>query len=141
MPIGNKNKAIAGLGTHHIAIRARNWEESIKFYTEVMGMETAVEMSSPERRAVLLDIGDGSHIELFEATANSPKSPDDPDHDPVMHFAFSITDIESALERVRQAGMEITSELRTTDIGHLNITIAFFKGPNQEIIELFQVNS
>jgi len=141
MPVGNKNKAIAGLGSHHIAVQTRDWDESIKFYTEVMGMEVAVEFGSPDRRIVLLDIGDGSHMELFEPTDDSPKLDDEPGHDPVTHIALTTTDIEGAVQRVKDAGMEITREISTVDIGHLNITIAFFIGPNKEIIEFFQVNN
>lgn len=141
MPVGNKNKAIAGLGSHHIAIQTRDWDSSIAFYTEVMGMEKIVEFGSSERRIILLDIGDGSHIELFEPTSESPKHDDEPGHDPVTHFALFTTDIESAVKRVRDAGMTITTEPKTVDLGHLNVTVAFFIGPNQEIIEFFQVNN
>ena len=104
-----------------------------------MGMEKIVQFGSAERRAGLFDIGDGSHMELFETSPDSSHA--DPNHLPVMHFAFTTTDIEAAVERVREAGMEITTEPKTLDLGHLNITIAFFNGPNQEIIEFFQVNN
>ena len=43
MPIGTKNNIIAGGGTHHIAIQARDWDESIKLYRDVLGMTLAVE--------------------------------------------------------------------------------------------------
>jgi catechol 2,3-dioxygenase-like lactoylglutathione lyase family enzyme len=141
MPVGNKNKAIAGLGSHHIAVQTRNWDESEKFYTDVMGMKKIVQFGSTERRAVLLDIGDGSHMELFEATSESPKSADEVINNTVIHFALTTTDIEAAVERVRNAGMEITTEIKTLDLGHLNITIAFFTGPSGEVVEFFQVNN
>jgi len=141
MPVGDKNQAIAGLGTHHIAVQTRNWDESVKFYTDVMGMTKTVQFGSAERRIALFDIGDGSHMELFEPTAESPKAGDEAVNDPVTHIAFTTTDIEAAVKRVRDAGMEITTEIKTLDVGHLNITIAFFKGPSGEIVEFFQVNN
>jgi len=141
MPIGSKNKAIAGLGTHHIAIQTRNWEESDKFYSEEMGREKTAQLDSPERRVALYDIGDGSHMELFEPMPDSNLSDSADGHDPVMHFALTTTDVEAAVERVREAGMEITVEPKTVDLDHLNVTLAFFKGPNGEIIEFFQVNN
>lgn len=141
MPVGNKNQAIAGLGSHHIAVQTRNWDESETFYTDVMGMEKILQFGSAERRVALYDIGDGSHMELFEPTADSPKTDDEAVNDPVIHFALTTTDIEAAVKRVREAGMEITRELNTLDLGHLNITIAFFTGPSGEVIELFQVNN
>lgn len=140
MPVGNKNSKIAGLGTHHIAVQTQNYENSIAFYTEVMGMERTVEFSAGGRRISLLDIGDGSHLELFEPLPGSSPSGDATDN-VVFHFALTTTDIEPALARVREAGMEITVELKTVDLGPLNVSIAFFKGPGGEVVELFQVNN
>ncbi len=140
MPIGNENQTIAGLGCHHIAVQTQDYEASVTFYTEVMGMDKAVEFSAGGRRIALLDIGDGSHLELFEPLPGSSPSGDATDN-VVFHFALTTTDIEPALERVRAAGMEITAELKTVDLGPLNVTIAFFKGPGGEVVEFFQVNN
>ena len=140
MPIGNKNQAIAGLGTHHIAVQTQDYEASVAFYTEVMGMQKAVEWSGGGRRIALLDIGDGSHLELFEPEPGTAPS-GDASGNVVFHFALATSDIEAGLERVRAAGMEITVELKTVDLGRLNVTIAFFKGPGGEVVEFFQVNN
>ena len=140
MPVGNKNSKIAGLGTHHIAVQTVDYEASVRFYTEVMGMSEVVGFESEGRRAVILDIGDGSHMELFEPIPGTQPS-NDATGNVVFHFALQTTDIESALERVRAAGMEITVELKTVDIGPLNISLAFFKGPSGEVVEYIQVNN
>lgn len=140
MPVGNKNQAIAGLGCHHIAVQTRDWDASLHFYTEVMGMQKVVEFIGGGRRIVILDIGDGSHMELF-APIPAAEPADDAHKDHIVtHFALTTTDIEAALERVRAAGMEIIHELRTANLGGMNVTIAFFVGPSGEIIEFFQVN-
>lgn len=138
MPVGSKNQSIAGLGCHHIAIQTRDWEASQKFYTQVMGMEKIVEFIGGGRRIALLDIGDGSHLELFEPTAESAE--DTAANDTVTHFALTTTDISAALERVRAAGMEIMREPSTVNLGGLNVTIAFFTGPSGEVVEFFQVS-
>ncbi len=140
MPIGKSNQAIAGLGTHHIAVQTQDFDGSVAFYTEVMGMQKVVEWDGGGRRIALLDIGDGSHIELFEPIPGARPS-GDATGNVVFHFALATTDIASALERVRAAGLEITVELKTVDLGPLNVTIAFFKGPGGEIVEFFQVNN
>ncbi len=139
MPIGNKNRKIAGLGTHHIAVQTQDYEASVRFYTEVMGMSEVVGFKSEGRRAVILDIGDGSHMELFEPIPGTQPS-SDATGNVVFHFALQTTDIKAALERVRAAGMEITVELKTVDMGPLNISLAFFKGPSGEVVEYIQVN-
>ncbi len=139
MPIGTRNKVIAGLGSHHIAVQTTDYEESVRFYTEVMGMTEVVGFENQGRRAVMLDIGDGSIMELFEPIPGTQPS-NDATGDIVFHFALQTTDIESALERVRAAGMEITVELKTVQMGPLNISLAFFKGPSGEVVEYIQVN-
>ncbi len=139
MPIGTGNKAIAGLGSHHIAIQTTDYEASVDFYTEVMGMTEVVGFVSQGRRAVILDIGDGSHMELFEPIPGTQPS-NDATGNIVFHFALQTTDIDTALERVRAAGMEITVEKTTVQMGPLNITLAFFKGPSGEVVEYIQVN-
>ena len=140
MPIGNKNSKIAGLGTHHIAVQTVDYEASVRFYTEVMGMSEVVGFENQGRRAVILDIGDGSHMELFEPIPGTHPS-SDATGNVVFHFGLQTTDIESALERVRAAGMEITVELTTVQMGPLNISLAFFKGPSGEVVEYIQVNN
>lgn len=140
MPIGSRNQKIAGLGTHHIAIQTTDYETSLAFYTEVMGMTEVVGFETGGRRAVILDIGDGSHLELFEPIPGTQPA-DDATGDIVFHFALQTTDIEAALERVREAGMEITVELRTAELGALSVSLAFFKGPSGEVVEFFQVNN
>ena len=140
MPVGNKNAKMAGLGTHHIAVQTQDYQASLAFYTEVMGMEQTVEFNAGDRRIALLDIGDGSHLELFEPIPGTSPSGDATDNI-VFHFALTTTDIAAALEQVRAAGMEITVELKTVNLGPLNVSIAFFKGPGGEVVELFQVNN
>ena len=139
MPIGTRNQKMAGLGTHHIAVQTQDYAASLAFYTEVMGMVQTAEFSAGGRRICLLDIGDGSHLELFEPVPGTSPS-GDADGNVVFHFALATSDIEAALERVREAGMEITVELKTVDLGPLNVSIAFFKGPGGEVVEFFQVN-
>ena len=137
MPVGSKNQAMAGLGCHHIAIQTHDWDASEKFYIEVMGMEKTVEFIGGGRRIALLDIGDGSHLELFEPTADLENAAA---NDTLTHFALTTTDITAALERVRAAGMEITREATDVNLGGVNATIAFFTGPSGEVIEFFQVH-
>ena len=140
MPVGTKNQAIAGLGTHHIAIQTRDYAAAMAFYIDVLGMRTAVEFTAGDGRQVaLLDIGDGSHLELFSPRPDAPAAEGGSD-DICIHFALTTTDIAAALEKVKAAGMEITVDLRDANLGGVDVTIAFFKGPSGEIVEFFQVN-
>jgi glyoxylase I family protein len=138
MPIGTTNTQIPGCGAHHVAVQARDWEESLRLYRDVLGMPVVLEFGTPERRIAMLDMGDGSHIELFAplptTAGDGPVAPS-----PFMHVALTTTDTRRAIEHVRQAGYQITVEPKDVEAGALKATIAFFAGPNGEIIEFFQV--
>ena len=56
------------------------------------------------------------------------------------HFALAVTDARAATERVRAAGCEITVEPKDLTLDRLNVTVAFFKGPNGEVVEFFQTH-
>ena len=138
----SKNRVLPGLGTHHIAVQTRDWEASLKLYRDVLGMEIVADFegASPKRRILLLDIGDGSHMELFDTYAGSTKPCNDITTDPIFQFALTVDDTRSATEKVRTAGYEITGEPVTVTLDKLKVTLSFFNGPNGEVIEFFQVH-
>lgn len=137
MPVGTKNTVIRGGGVHHIALQTRAWDASLKFYRDVLGMvEVASFTGGDGQKIVLLDAGDGSHLELFEPTADTKTGVA---ADLVTHIALATTDARAATERVRRAGFEITVEPKEVTLGGLEVTLSFFRGPNGELIEFFEV--
>ena len=136
----SENQVIPGCGTHHVAIQSRNWDASIKLYQNVLGMKIIAEFGTKERKIILLNTGDGSHIELFQPTADSPHVDAPIPNDPVTHIALKTSDTRAATEHVRKHGYEITVEPKTMDLGGLDVTLAFFKGPSGEVIEFFEVH-
>ena len=140
MSIGDKNAVIAGCGMHHVAVQARDWEASLRLYRDVLGMEPIAEFGAPERKIVLLDTGDGSHMELFAPTAESPAEGSESPNDPVTHFALAGDDARAATEHVRAAGYEVTMEPKDVQLDSLNVTIAFFTGPSGESVEFVQTH-
>ena len=140
MPSESKNTPIQGLGTHHIAVYSRDLDRSLHLYRDVMGMEIATEFMGGDRRILLLDVGDGTHIELLGPNeSTSPQAPTD-GNDPIAHLALTTDDTKAALEVVRSAGYKVTTEPVTADIGKgQQVIIAFFEGPDRELIELFQI--
>ena len=101
-------------------------------------MQLVAEFGPEERRVMLLDIGDGSHIELVAPTADSPVAGSPAVNDPLVHLAIATSDAAASLEPVRQAGYEVTMEPKDVVLGDLEATVAFFKGPNGESVEFFQ---
>ena len=141
MSVGTRNEAIAGCGAHHIAVQTRDWEGSLRLYRDVLGMAVAAEFGTPERKVALLDMGDGSHVELIQSTATAPGPDDRTPTAPLTHLALATTATRAALERVRAAGFEVTTEARDVDLNGLLATIAFFRGPSGESIEFFETRA
>ena len=139
MSIGTKNLMIKGGGLHHIALQTRDWDASLRLYQEVLGMQFVAEVRT-DPKIILVDIGDGSHLELFAPQADTPAIGSPAANDPVIHIALATTDARAAIERVRQAGYEVTMEPKNLQTGGLDFTFAFFKGPNGEILEFFQTH-
>jgi catechol 2,3-dioxygenase-like lactoylglutathione lyase family enzyme len=141
MSVGTRNEVIAGCGAHHIAVQTRDWEGSLRLYRDVLGMSVAAEFGTPERKVMLLDMGDGSHVELIQATATAPGPDDRTPTAPLTHLALATTDARAALERVRAAGFTVTSEAKDVDLNGLQATVAFFRGPSGESIEFFETRT
>ncbi len=127
-------------GLHHVTVQTRDWAASLQLYRDVLGMNVVVEFGPAERRMALLDVGDGSHIELIAPTADTPTVDSPAANDPLVHIALATPDAAGALENVREAGYEITMEPKDVSLDDLEATVAFFKGPNGEVIEFFQTH-
>jgi hypothetical protein len=101
MPTDTTNRQIPGCGTHHIALQTRDWDASLRLYRDILGMQVVAEFGPPERRIFLLDIGDGSHMELFAPLAAAADQPVAAELIP--HIALATTDTRLATERVQDA--------------------------------------
>ena len=133
-------------GIHHAAIRVADFDRSFRFYTEVLGMTPKVQWTfgDQDRRATMLDTGDGNYIELFERPGEN--APADSPEPVLLHVALRTDALDADLEAVRAEGLTVTMEPTDIDIANtaagqptpVPIRIAFFKGPDGEVIELFQ---
>lgn len=125
---------------HHIAIQAKDYERSIHFYKEVLGLKEVASVKFPVRDGLFLDLGNGSLIELFAPKHDGSTKIIDHNQEelPVWHFALAVDDVETAIERCREAGYPIKVEPKTvkSDDG-FHATLAFVWGPNGEEIEFF----
>jgi glyoxylase I family protein len=132
------NKTLGGGGFHHVSIRSRNFDKTVEFYTRVLGFIPKIHWQEAPKRAVMLDVGDGNYLEVFEDL----DPPADGGGSPILHFALRCDDTDAAIKLVREAGCEVTMEPTPIDIQAreqvVPVRIAFFKGPDGEVIEFFQ---
>lgn len=121
-------------GFHHVALKVADFEGVVSFYTDVLGLPCVHRWGQEEKRAAMLDTG-GGYLEVFAGGEDAPPA------GPVLHFALSCSDPDAMIEKVRQAGAQVTVEPRDVDIASdpvYPVRIAFFTGPAGEVVELFQ---
>ncbi len=132
---GTNNK-IAGGGFHHVSMRVRDLNASIKFYTEGLGFVEKASWGTAPNRTVLLDTGDGNYFEISQGDPEKTQ-----EVGLFQHIALRTDDCDVATEAARAAGAEITMEpkdVSLTGTPPLQLRISFFKGPDGEIVEFFQ---
>ena len=130
------NNLIGGGGFHHVAIKVRDFEASVKFYTVGLGFKERISWGEGNGRAVLLDTGDKNYLEIFAGGSQETKP-----EGSIIHMAFRTDDVAKAIEAARAAGAEITVEPKDIIISNNPVTpvrIAFCTGPDGEVIEFFQ---
>jgi len=133
-------------GFHHVAIRAVDFDETIRFYTEGLGFRVHYRFSVPERidRAAFLDAGDGRYIEVFgqgstvQAEGRRRRADEEPTEGALLHFCLRVADVQASYERALAAGAVSRVAPRSAALGGeppAEVRIAFVAGPNGEVIE------
>lgn len=135
----SRNAVIAGGGYHHVAIRASDFDATLRFYCAALGYRVAVRWGQGDGRAALLNTGDGNYLEVFAGGKHAPGEP--PPEGAILHYALRTTNCDAALEQARTAGATVTMEPKTLALESepkITIRIAFCKGLDGELIEFFQ---
>lgn len=121
----------------HSMIRVNNLEESIRFYTQVLGMNLLREKEYPEGKFSLAFLGYGKETEetVIELTYNWDKS--EYEHGNAFgHIAIEVDDIYQFCEEIKGKGANIIR-----DPGPMmgsKLVLAFIEDPNGYKIELIE---
>lgn len=130
------NNIIKGAGSHHIALMASDLERSLAFY-KALGFTEVARWGDPAKTIVMLDIGDGSRIELFSNGGDEYSV-----SGKWAHFAVKVDDVEEAFNIAVKAGgvPKIYPKVVPLDSvpNKMSINIAFVKGPDGEELEFFK---
>jgi len=130
------NEKIGGGGFHHLALRANDFEATVKFYTEGLGFTEKTSWGEGDKRITLLDSGDGNYLEVFAGGTGEVKP-----EGSYFHVAFRSNDVDKAVAAAVAAGAVVTVEPKDVVLGSnpsTPVRIAFVKGLNGEILEFFQ---
>lgn len=127
------------LRVDHIGIAVKNLEESLKFYTEVIGLEVAgTEVVEEQKvKVAFLPCGD-SELELLEST-----EPDGPiakyiekKGEGLQHIALRVENIEETLAELKEKGVRLIDEKPRYGAGGAKIAFVHPKATNGILLEL-----
>ena len=121
----------------HSMIRVNDLEESIKFYSEVLGMKLLREKEYPEGKFSLAFLGYGNETEntVIELTYNWDTK--DYEHGNAFgHIAIEVDDIYKACEEIKNKGVKVIRD--TGPMMGSRLLLAFIEDPNDYKIELIE---
>lgn len=124
-------------GLHHVAIIASNYERSLQFYTKVLGFELLSAVYRADRESWKADLGlHGKYLlELFSFPSPPPRT-SQPEATGLRHLAFSVIDINKAIQKLQAAGVAC-EEIRI-DL-HTQKRFTFLADPDGLPIELYEL--
>jgi len=138
-PLIQEDLQMKALKVDHIGIAVKNLDETLKFYTDVLGLELhgteVVEEQSV--KVAFLPVGD-TEIELLEST-----SPDGPiakfierNGEGMQHIAFKVDNIEEAIAHMQEKGLRMIDEQPRYGAGGAKIAFVHPKSSNRVLVEL-----
>ena len=98
---GAAQQKSSGLRLNHVGIYAKDFDESMRFYTQTMGFREAFTVRNPEGKPTLayLHITRDTFLELAPATAERPAG--------LSHIGIWPEDLNSSLATLRQRGVKV----------------------------------
>lgn len=123
-------------GLHHVALAAKNLDETVHFYKQAFGF-TELRRWGDETPAAMLDMGGGNILEVFSGSGEAPEG-----NARWLHIALQSDDTGRDYASALAAGAESQTEPKDITLPGeppLPARIAFVRGLNGEVIEIFQV--
>lgn len=121
---------------HHIAILTDRYEESKKFYTEILGFMIINETHRKERDSYKVDLAIGGTycIELFSFPEYKERN-SFPESKGLRHLAFAVDDVAGWIDFLRSKNVDV-QDIRIDEITNKRFT--FFYDPNGQPLELYE---
>lgn len=120
-----------------VALTTSDYERSVKFYSDGLGIEPAAIWNNGQGRALILDMGSAT-LEIFDET--QAETIDQLEADVrisgQIRFALQVPDLKSAMERLLAHGASMVHRPVITPWGDHNVRL---QDPDGMQITLFQV--
>jgi catechol 2,3-dioxygenase-like lactoylglutathione lyase family enzyme len=91
-----------GLRLNHVGIAVKDFQQSVDFYTKVMGFRTAFGGPTPDGKpgTMYLQINRDTFLEVAPASANMPVG--------ITHIGVQAEDEDATVQRLRKGGATVT---------------------------------
>lgn len=134
--VSRAKSAIKIKDVHHIAIICSDYQKSLAFYQDVLGMSVVAEHYRAERDSYKTDLAlNGSYlIELF-SFPKPPRRVSNPEAAGLRHLAFAVEDIDAAVRTLDTKG--VAHEAVRVD-EYTSRRFVFFKDPDGLPIEFYE---
>jgi lactoylglutathione lyase len=117
----------------HTRMRVSDLDETIRFYTTVLGLDVIERKTSP-RGSHLAFLKVPNSDELIELTSFPPSGPVKVQQD-LVHLAFQVESLDETIASLNTQGVEITDGPTTTSSGSRFVFIDAPDGYEIELIE------
>ncbi|MCB2077339.1 MAG: lactoylglutathione lyase [Novosphingobium sp.] len=122
----------------HAMIRVRDFEESLRFYCDTLGMNVLDKFDVESRRATGLFIGYGNYRESALLELTQKWDVDEYTHgDAFGHVAIGVPDLPGLVKKIEAAGYEVIDQPKVLMTG--GPMVAFAKDPDGFAVELIQI--
>jgi lactoylglutathione lyase len=119
----------------HTSITVRNMEESLRFYTQFLGLEFERRRAIPENKAEIAFVRDPASDMRIELTHWEGKDRFEAGEQ-LDHLAFEVPDVNGLVARAKSEGVRVAKEPYSLQ-GSRN-RLAFLLDPNDVWIELIE---
>ena len=121
---------------HHVAILTDRYEESKKFYTEILGFEIMAETYRKERDSYKLDLAiNGVYCIELSSFPDYKERNSFPESKGLRHLAFAVDDVSAWIKFLRNKNVEV-QDMRIDELTQKKFT--FFYDPNGQPLELYE---
>lgn len=131
------NPSIKGAGFHHVSLGVVDFERAVAFYKEGLDFQEKLSCTLEGRRMLMLDLGDGSILEIF-----SEGKKEAPSEGRITHFCIRTDDCDAAHALALAAGAVETLSPRNVTLPDrarpVDVRISFVRTPSGESLEFLQ---
>ena len=86
-----KEKSVVS-GFHHVAIKVKDFDATVRFYKDGLGLKERLAWGEGDGRAIMLDAGNDNCVEVFAGGKSAAVEGN------IVHFALRTGDCDAALK-------------------------------------------